>query len=333
MEWLQKHKAGDLNQIKNYSRITAEVTPQLFAAVKATIADLNTAGTTPAAFTLQVGDLVEGLCGTEALARIQNQEALDWVTFNQLGTPFLFTKGNHDVTGDGSKEAFADVFHPYLSKQVQALQPQADPLKSARYAVEHGDALFCFFDAYDDDSLAWLEAVLSKRTARHCFVIIHPPLVPYGARSTWHLFARDKQKVQREKLLTLLGQNQAFVLGGHIHRFNSLVRSTPQGGRFLQLAVSSVVSDPQSTPKTVLSGVKDYTGDQIRVEPRFSPETEAERRAVYDREAPLVKTFDYADAPGYAVVKVQGDDVTAEIYAGTSRQPWHIVQMSRDLRA
>src|SRR3954470_21657614 len=74
--WLQKNKSGDLGQIKNYSRITAEITPHLFATLRAAIADLNAHAQTPVAFVLQVGDMVEGLCGTEQLATQQNQEAL-----------------------------------------------------------------------------------------------------------------------------------------------------------------------------------------------------------------------------------------------------------------
>ena len=75
----------------------------------------------------------------------------------------------------------------------------ATKLDAANYTIEHGDALFCFFDAYDKASLDWLEAVLAKRTARHCFVIIHPPVVPYGARATWNLYSAERDKAQREK--------------------------------------------------------------------------------------------------------------------------------------
>ena len=51
----------------------------------------------------------------------------------------------------------------------------------------------CIRDS-DKTSLEWLEAVATKRTAKHLFVIIHPPVVPYGARATWHLYAGEKSK-------------------------------------------------------------------------------------------------------------------------------------------
>lgn len=331
MAWLDKHKAGDLSQIKNYSRLTAEIMPRLFATVRETIAGLSQNPATRPAFVLHVGDFVEGLCGTGALARRQNKEAVQFVEDARLGVPFLFTKGNHDVTGDGAVEAFQGVFHPFLTAQRRRLAPGADELKSARYTVEHGGALFCFFDAYDIESLPWLEAALARRTARHCFVVVHPPVVPYGARSTWHLFSHAKLKPQRERLLDLLGRNNTFVLGGHIHKFNTLVRATPGGGKFAQLAVSSVVNTPEPQAKDLLSGVKDYTGDQIQVEPRHAPDTEKERRAVYDAERPWVKSFAYADLPGYAVITVGGGEIKAALYSGVTRRLWRTVDLSREL--
>lgn len=326
LAWLETHHGGDLSQIKNYSRITADLTPRLFDAVRESVTESR------ASFVLQVGDIVEGLCGSEALAVRQNREALAFVGGAQLGVPFVFTKGNHDVTGDGATEAFKEVFHPFLDAQVAGFT-NSGRLASANYSLTHRDALFCFFDAYDKDSLDALEAMLAKRTARHCFVIIHPPVVPYGARSTWHVFSSERDKAKRERLLTMLGQQNAFVLGGHIHRFNALCRETPGGGRFVQFALSSVVNAAEPKPATELDGLGDYTPEQIRVEPKHSPDTEPQRRAVYVAEAPLVKAFTYADLPGHAVVRVEGDRVEATMYAGVTRKKYRTVDLSRLMHA
>jgi len=322
MAWLEKNKAGDLSQIRNYSRITADITPELFASVRESVAEAK------AAFVLQVGDLVEGLCGTEAHAARQNREAIAFIESMKLGVPFLFTKGNHDVTGDGAAEAFKKVFHPYLGQQTETFKG-GGKLTSATYTIEHGGALFCFFDAYDKASLDWLEAALAKRTARHCFVVIHPPVVPYGARATWHLYSAERDNARRGKLLALLGRQNAFVLGGHIHKFNTLTRTTPGGGKFVQLAVSSIINALETKPKAQLSGIGEYNSDQIRVEPAHSPATEQERRAVYEAESPFVKTFEYADLPGHAVVTVSASQVTARIFSGVSRQLWRTVDLAR----
>lgn len=327
--WLEKEKGGDLRQIQNYSRISEEITPQLFATVRSVVADLKSTTTVP--FVLQVGDLVEGLCGSEERATAQNREALAFVRDAQLGVPFVFCKGNHDVTGPGAREAFGGIVQPFLAEQAAASGKAS--LAAANYTIEHGDTLFCFFDAYEDISLDWLEAQLTKRTARHCFVSIHPPVVPYGARATWHLYSSPKDRAKRDKLLQMLGAQNAFVLGGHIHRFNTLTRNMPPKGRFVQLAVSSVINSATVMAKTELSGVSAYTGDQIVVEPSFSPGTEEARKAVYDAERPFVSAFDYADLPGYTVVHVSAKEVTAEVYSGISRKLWRTISLSGAMSA
>lgn len=328
--WVKEHSPDSVRQSVNYSKLTSEVMPRLFATVRETIAERKVANA-PVSFVLQVGDLVEGVCGSEELAATQNREAIEFIRSSTLGVPFLFTKGNHDVTGPGSEESFRRVFHPFLTEQARQLSPGAAEVKSARHTITAGNAQFVFFDAYDEESLAWFESVAAVRTADHCFVAIHPPVVPYGARATWYLYSGAKKQTQREKLLELLGKQEAFVLGGHIHKFNQIARVVGRG-RFAQLAVSSVISTGEAKAKDVLTGMEQYTGDQIRVEPKHSPDTEAQRRAVYDAERPFVKAFEYADLPGYAVVTVDGARVTAEVFAGTSRERWRNVDLT-ELRA
>jgi hypothetical protein len=328
MAWVEKEKPNDILQIKNYSRLTAEVTPRLLATVRAAITELNRTPATRVAFVLQVGDLVEGLCGNEELSMRQNTEALGAIRDAQLGAPLLFTKGNHDITGPGATAAFAGVFHPFLAAQARQLAPAGEAVTGANFSVEHSGAQFVFFDAYDAaKSLAWFEAVAARRTAEHLFVAVHLPVVPYGARSTWHIFAGERDRARREKFLALLGEQHALVLGGHIHRYNTLSRAAGKG-RFGQFALSSILSAPTAKPKDLLDGTAAYTPDQISVEPNFSPANAAERRAVYDAERPFVRDFAYADLPGYAVVTVAGPNVTATMFAGATRDAWRTVDLT-----
>jgi hypothetical protein len=328
MAWVRAEKPNDVRQIEGYCRNTREVTPQLLARVRETVAALNRTPATRVAFVLQVGDFVEGLCGNEALAVRHNSDAIAFVREAQLGAPFLFTKGNHDITGPGAVPAFHQVFHPFLTAESRAVNPASAPVTSGSYSVDCGRAQFAFFDAYESaKSLEWFEAVAARRTADHLFVVVHPPVVPYGARSTWHVFASARDQARREKFLTLLGDQHALVLGGHIHRYNTLAR-TGGRGRFAQFALSSVLTAPTVKPKDVLTGLAAYTPDQVRVEPNFSPSNEAERRAVYDAERPAVRDFEYADLPGYAVVTVAGPRVTVQMHAGTGTELWRTVDLS-----
>ena len=331
LAWLGKEKPDDLRQVRDYSRMSAEIMPRLMATARETVLDLNRTPETKVAFTAQVGDLVEGLCGEPKLALQQDTDALEFVRSAHLGVPFLFAKGNHDITGLGAPEAYKEIFQPFLSRELAPLNG-GGALTSASYAFEHGGAQFCFLDAYDKENLSWLEAVLAKRTARHCFVIVHPPVVPYGARTNWILFAAERQRPQRERLLELLGKHHAFVLTGHIHKYNLTVRTVP-AGRFLQLGLSSVIAAPEVQPVHVLSGTGQYNDEQLKVEPDFSPGTEPERRKLCEAEAPFVKQFEYADLPCYAIVRVNGPQVTAKVFAGVSRQLWRNLDLAQLMEA
>jgi hypothetical protein len=322
MAWMKTNKPDGIRAVQTYSRITSEIMPQLMASVRQTIMDRRKAGEQPVECIIQVGDFVEGLCGNLELAMQHNEDAIQFMKQADLGVPFFFTKGNHDITGDGAVEAYRNVFHPFLTGQARRFHADTDPLTRGFYTVQRGPVEFAFFDPYDPESLDWFEGVTDHRTAPHLFVIIHPPVIPYGARSTWHLYSRSNQKSRRERLLDLLGQQNATVLGGHIHKYNLSARKTPGGGRFVQLALSSVISAPNVTPKDELNGLKHYNADQIKVEPTFSPGTERERRAVYEEERPFVERFEYANLPGYAVVTVDGTAVEVDIYSGVSRKIW-----------
>lgn len=329
MDWLRKNKPDDVRQVEDYSNITRQVTPGLFARLREVVRREDNGPKVK--FALQVGDLVEGLCGTEELAAKQNSEALQFVQNSRLEVPFVFTKGNHDITGDGAAAAFKNVLEPFMAKQARAIDPKAEIAKAC-HSFRCGDALFCCFDAYDKESLPWLEAALAKRTERHCFVVIHPPVVPYGARATWYLFSRTNQKPERDKVLSLLAKQNAMVLGGHLHKYNALVRDVPGQGRFVQLAVSSIIRNPDVSARDVLSPA-DYNADQVKVEPNYSPSTEAERRAVYVSEAPFVREFQYADVPGYAVMQVSDSGVEVKIFPGTGETSWRTVNLTKLLKS
>ncbi len=326
-DWIAREKPNDWRQIENYSRITSEVHPLLMDEVRAQIAE-RAQTQAPVKFVLQVGDVVEGLCGTPALAQTQDGEAMNWVKEANLGAPLLFCKGNHDITGPGAVEAYREVFLPFLGAQSRQISATNATPQNAFFAIEHGGALFAFFDAYDDASLVWLETTFAQSRARHKFALVHPPVVPYGARATWHVYSKPKEAAQRARLLSILSRHHALVLGGHIHKYNLLARRTDEG-QFAQLAVCSVIPKPDERPGNILEGVEKYTPDQIAVEPNFSPATEAERRAVLAAEAPFVTHFEYADAPDYAIITVDKARVTAQIYSALGRVLWK----TRDLTA
>ncbi|GAB4459829.1 MAG: hypothetical protein OHK0029_22960 [Armatimonadaceae bacterium] len=310
MEWLKEEKPNDIRQVENYSRITREVLPDLLGEVREQVVSHR-----DTAFVAHIGDFVEGLAGTPELAQLHCREAVTYFTDARLGKPFLFCKGNHDVTGPGSVEAFNDHLMPYIERESNS---DLDPANGANYVTRQGNSLFVWFDSYHPGSLDWLEKTLKGRTEQHLFFMIHPPVAPYGARSNWHIFAKPNQADERKRLLTLLGHHKAIVLCGHLHKYGTIARHTPEGN-FVQVATLSVIPEAKMQPKDELHGVKEYGPDLVRLEPKFSPDNIAERRELLVAEAPHIRYYDYADMTGYGMVTVNGKQVVLELYSGLGK--------------
>lgn len=311
MDWVKKEKPNDIRQIENYVEVSNEFTPRLLNLTRRLIADSNS----PVPFAVQIGDFVEGLCGSYELQALQSREAIELVEGTNLGAPMLMTKGNHDITGPGADQAFDDVLLPWMAKQA------GRKLDSANYHVRHGDDLFVFFDAYKPD-LDFVEQAMANEPARHRFFIVHPPVVPYNARANWHVFDRDSQKQERRRLIDLLSRHEAVVLGGHLHKYSLLERRSDVG-RFTQLAVSSVIRREHYNPGQVLNGIEHYTPETLLdLNPDFSPSSRDDRRAWVEREQPHISRFHYARTAGLAMVHVGTHGVAGTIYNGLEREPW-----------
>lgn len=315
LDWVKKEKPGDVKQMEGYVHTTEQYTPKLFAEVAAKVKALKSGGVS-VPFVLQIGDLVEGLCGNFDLQSLQFRDAIAAVEQSAFGVPTLLVKGNHDITGPGATDAFDKVLLPWVSKQADA------ELKTANYVRRQGDDLFVFFDAYKPD-LDWLEKSLSAKqnAAKHVFFVIHPPVVPYNARSDWHIFSREKQRDQRERLLSLLGRYKAIVLSGHLHKYSLLTRKTSEND-IVQLAVCSVLRSEKEQPKDVLDKVDRYGPDLVNLEPKHSPDTVEARRQLLKAEAPSIKHFEYADTAGYSLLNVYANRIDVELYCGIGQPTW-----------
>lgn len=315
-EWLRATHVGDERQVQNYSRVTREVSPKLLETVKVRAGKANA----PISFALQLGDLVEGLCGTERLAEQQMREALAWFDGAALGAPLAMCKGNHDVTGPGAVPVYERLLVPHLQRALNGVE-------GARFTQQKGSTLVVFYDAYDKASLDWFCKLMEERRPAQLIFVIHPPVVPYNARASWHVFSKPSEAGQRRRLLETLGKHRAFVLCGHLHKYSCLVRRT-ESGRFLQLAISSVATDPDAKPKDERSGVEAYSPDLVELEPNHSPETEAERRALLAAEKPHILHYDYADTWGHGLMRIGSSGITAEVNRGFMMDAWRSLNLT-----
>ncbi|HEX7903930.1 MAG TPA: metallophosphoesterase [Chitinophagaceae bacterium] len=302
---------GDTKQINNYSRITKDNLPLLLKRVKEEGTRLNTD------FYLQLGDFVEGLCGSEELATKQTSGFISLINDHQLNRPFLVIKGNHDITGIGANETYKKIVLPWQTTE------QQQSLSTANSTFVHKKARFILFDGYTpDESLVWLKTVLADNKEKLIFFCVHQPVVPFNARSNWHLFGKTNQQKQREELINLLGEHRVIVLCGHLHKTSILVRNTPRG-KFVQVCTGSVIESFDDPVKDHLQGVNEYGANLLNLEPNFSPTSLEERKANLENEKPFLHYFEYADFMGYSSVSVdKKGKVEMAIYRNAETKPW-----------
>jgi len=321
-DWVRANMPADIRQIEDYVRITENHTPGLFKRIESAIESSDGR----IRMIVQGGDLAEGLCGSRELQEMQFKDAIACIRKYIPQTPFIAGKGNHDITGPGAKEAFDGVMLPWLSKEC------GKQIDSASFYLMRGPDLFVFFDAYHNNNLDWLQKTLSENKHRYAFVVMHPPAVPYNARSTWHIFSKEKDKAVRERFLNLLGANNVVLLTAHLHKCSVLERKTP-AGPFVQFSVNSVISSSQIEVRDSLEGVEKYGGSLVDLEPEFQPDTKQDRMKLLEDEKPYIARFEYADFPGYAIIDVSGRGVNATIYKGDSGTAWKTVSLTAAVKS
>ncbi len=316
-EWVRAEKPNDIRQINGYVENTEKYTPGLLRRVQTSIDSSDGR----IKMVVQGGDLTEGLCGSRQLQETQFKDARQMIRNYIPETRFVAVKGNHDITGPGAREAYDNVMLPWLSEEC------GKKIDSPSFFFMQGPDLFVFFDAYHNNKLDWLEKTLSENKHRHAIVVMHPPAVPYNARSTWHLFSRDREKDVRERFLNILGRYKVVLLTAHLHKYHVLVRKTPAGA-FTQFSMNSVLASPNISVREYFEGVGNYGDAILELEPEFQPDTKQLRRKMLEDEKPYIERFEFANFPGYAVVNVSDAGISADIYVGDSDKIWKTTTLS-----
>jgi len=340
MAWLTREKPEVIPECRAYCRITKETTPLLFGQLRRRIESNGRIR-----FVCQLGDLTEGLAGTPELARQHHADAVAFVRNARLGVPFLLTKGNHDRAGPGAPESFDALLRPFIAGELGALygrrigddaagsRPRDFALQRphACYAHSRGNTLLVHFDGFSNESLDWLEQILAGRREKHLILFIHYPLVPYSPRSTWCLYAQPSKAKERTRLLNLLGEHRAIVLSAHLHDFGIVVRRTDRGS-FVQVATCSVLPSLPAKPARRRSGLENYGGDIVEIDPEIKApgpaNTKQKRREFLEAERPFLCHYEYAIAPGYALISVRDDGVGAQFFCGLDSTPWREVNLT-----
>ena len=317
MDWLSK-KPDDLRQVtKEYTQFTKNNWSGFISLLRQTVKEYKP----EIKAVVQVGDLSEGLAGSEEKARQMACSIVKVVNETRLSVPWIIAKGNHDITGPGAKDAFKQYYIPMFCKQLNR-----SDIVSANYAHMIGDNLFVCIDPWERnfDILGFLEKALGSSEAKYKFVVIHEPVIPVNERC-WHVY-RDNPK-QRDKLLKILACNRAIVLAAHLHLF-SIVKRETEYGPIVQLMCNSVIKDPKNQ-----NSRKVFTrfGSSLAKDcPDWQPSTMSERVKWLDEETPYISYFKQQDLAGYGILTTDAEkeEIFFEYYTPGSKKPYERICVS-----
>ena len=206
---------------------------------------------------IQTGDLHEGLAATPEKQRAQQRDVLAALATERFEVPWLLVKGNHDITGPEAKAAYAELVHPFMSREL------GRDIARGYYAWRSGNAEFFAADCYDPEGLLpFLERELPRSTAAHKFVALHEPVIGatasgahvFDRQPRWAAFGAGPAAEKRARLLEVIARHRAIVLCGHVHSYSLLRRETP-AGPIVQVMMGSVFIRPDRSTTTL---VRDY---------------------------------------------------------------------------
>lgn len=281
--------------------------------------------TPPLKAVIQLGDLSEGLAGSNEKARQMASHVIKAIEEIQMPVPWILAKGNHDITGPGAEQAFQEFYVPMIRRQTG--NPE---IKNASYSYTSGDVQITCLDPWDKstDMVNFLEKELSASKAKFNFVAIHEPVIPVTERC-WHVLRQNPE--QRGKLLETIARHKAIVLCGHLHRYAVVCRKTSLGP-IIQIMVNSVVKDrAYQKPSRVIT---DYGPSLAENMPDWQPETLSARKAMLAEEAKQVTFYKQTDLPGYAIVKTDSEKGTVQLeyYAAFGKEPYDRIDLTKLLK-
>ena len=282
-------------------------------------------------FVLQAGDLTQGDCDTPELQSTMFRDCFRMLKQTFAGRPVLPVIGNHDLrlldsvprwneydaAGNCLQEIVGeygpvrDAVIPFIKQEAGLTTAPEAP----RYAVRRGDDLFIFLDPFRPGGVTNFlrETLEAAPDTRYVFVLTHLTLLPCDPAKGLALWLVPDY----EEAAALLAPRNAVILAGHTH-YHHLVRYRHPKGTLTQLVVSSM-STNWKTGGPLRVWADDYAEYARKMSPYvsvpqldcFPAENYAEHRTwCCEVEGKRSST------PGYAVLDIGAEGVSAGIYTG-----------------
>lgn len=262
---------------------------------------------------LQMGDLVQGDCGSEEMHRQFLSDAFQRMKNVFSSLPFVPVVGNHDIRGEGAERAYHDFMPARISQEL------GKDIHKTTFSFQIGNDVFLFidFNSPDDDEIERL--LDDSKDARHTFIVSHGTILPFDGKSCrwfFHGGAGKENTKARRYFRKEFALRHAICLCGHTHKTEH-IDWYGDGGRITQMIMNSVWADPELTTfKLRAEGAAQY--GELRKkskEPNLKDET-----ALFDEYRPGLRTYIHGNGAGCYQLHVIGRHVFVDFYAGDAQR-------------
>lgn len=273
---------------------------------------------------LQVGDLIQGDCGSEANHARMLDDAFTMLKsgLNQgaaagKGIPFVTVIGNHDARGRDDREAYA-AYTGYMPAKMSG--ELGLEISKTTFSFMIGKDAYIVIDFTHPDDAEVEKALRETEGARYTFVVVHAPVLPYDSLKyyNWIYHGREATPDARLHFRELFARRNVIVLCGHSHT-TELADWYGDGGRITQMTMSSVWKSAQNGRYTVnAKGAAEYGALRLKAAAKAGTEVKPESIAWFDEYRQGLKTYIHSNAAGSYRMNVSDKGVTVDFYAGDS---------------
>ncbi len=284
-----------------------------------------------AAFVLQLGDLIQGDCESDAIHTQMLAEATSILETTYPGLPIVTVCGNHDIrqgtSSQGAAKAYRQFMLPYLTRQLSGFITNA--VTKTTFGFRKGPDLWIFadFNVGGRDLGVIKQLLADNEDARYTFFCSHAPVIPSDISAKNHarrgifLGAVGNAK-QRRELRALLAKRNVIVLCGHLHDLEHNVWQG-DGGSITEMLLNSVLSrnstlDNPVEPEVVFDSPDKY-GDWPADKERDAATTAID--ALFAEYRPGLKIRYAARAAGHYALRVSDSSVTLDYYGLDATSP------------
>ena len=263
----------------------------------------------------QMGDLVQGDCGKGEVHRKMLIDAMDRFKKELGGLPFVTVVGNHDIRG---VDAMA-TYHSYMPQRMS--EELGKSIKKTTFSFNIGNDAYIVIDFNNPDDEEVEKLLKETEGARHTFVVIHGPLLPFDAASCrwfYHGGNTPEQTAARRHFRELFAKRNVICLCGHVHT-TELADWYGDGGRITQMTMNSVWANEEiGKYKVVCEGAAQYGERRKTIAQNANGSKLTEETPLFDEYRPGLKRYSVSPAAGSYKMRVSKKHVYIDFYAGDS---------------